>query len=60
MLAGRDEHLISAAGNEIYVKGLNGTQNARYNIVRVGDPLVDPDDNNVVGYQGIYAATGRA
>lgn len=59
VLAGRDEHIVHAAGNEIYIKGLNGTQNARYNIVQVGEPLVDPDDNKVVGYQGIYAATGR-
>ncbi len=59
VLAGRDQHMVTAAGNEIYVMGLNGTQNARYNIVAVGEPLVDPDDNKVVGYQGIYAATGR-
>jgi hypothetical protein len=25
--------------------------------VHVGDPLVDPDDNKVIGYQGIYTAT---
>jgi hypothetical protein len=27
--------------------------------MRVGDPLVDPDDNDVVGYEGIYTATAR-
>jgi len=59
VLAGRDEHVITATGDEIYVMGLNGTENARYNIVHVGDPLVDPDDHEVVGYQGIYTASAR-
>jgi hypothetical protein len=59
VLAGRDEHVVTATGDEIYVMGLKGTENARYNIVHIGDPLVDPDDHAVVGYQGIYTASAR-
>ena len=56
----RGEHLIAAAGNEIYVRGLTGDMmGARYNVVHVGDPLTDPDDNRLIGYQGILVGEGR-
>jgi len=56
----RGEHLIAAAGNEIYVRGLKeDTPGARFNVVHVGDPLRDPDDNRLIGYQGLLVAEGR-
>lgn len=59
ILATREKHLIAAAGNEVYVRGGNPAQpGTRYSIVHVGDELVDPDDNEVVGYQGIYVGEG--
>ena len=55
----RGDHLMAAAGNEIYVRGLDideiGTQ---YSVVHLGDPLIDPDDNRLVGYQGIWVGEG--
>lgn len=57
VLAFRDSHEIGGAGMEIYVQGLNAQQNARYSVIHVGDPIRDPDDGDVVGYQGIYSAT---
>ena len=32
---------------------VNDAPGSRFNVVHVGDPLVDPDDNRLVGYQGI-------
>ena len=29
-----------------------------YSVVHIGDKLVDPDDGDVVGYQGIYVGAG--
>lgn len=59
ILATREKHLIAAAGNQIYVRGGDPAQpGTRYSIVHVGDELVDPDDNEVVGYQGIYVGEG--
>ena len=56
----RGEHLIAAAGNEVYVRGMTvDTVGARYSIVHVGDPLIDPDDNRLVGYHGILIGEGR-
>ena len=59
MLETRGDHLIASAGNEIYVRGNDGDpMGTRYSLVKIGDPLYDPDDNRLVGYQGIFVAAG--
>ena len=57
VVAFRDDHEVAGSGNEIYVKNLNAVDHARYSVVHIGDPLRDPDDGKVVGYQGVYTAT---
>jgi LysM repeat protein len=57
VLAFRDSHEIGGTGNEIYIRNLNAPERARFSVVHIGDPLRDPDDGKVVGYQGIYAGT---
>ncbi|HUO80918.1 MAG TPA: LysM peptidoglycan-binding domain-containing protein [Steroidobacteraceae bacterium] len=50
-----------AAGMDdmLYVRGLHGGEpGLRYSVVHVGERLVDPDNNRLLGYQGIF--TGRA
>jgi len=59
LLATRGEHLIAAAGNSVYVRDLeDDTVGQRLNVVHVGEPLIDPDGNRLVGYQGTLVATG--
>ena len=59
LLSTRGDHMMASAGNEIYVRGINGTApGTRYTVVHVGDPLYDPDDNRLIGYQGISVADG--
>jgi len=56
----RGDHLIASAGNEVYVRGVGDELSGkRYQVVKIGDPLYDPDDNRLVGYQGIQVAEGR-
>ncbi|HYB32044.1 MAG TPA: LysM peptidoglycan-binding domain-containing protein [Steroidobacteraceae bacterium] len=57
VLAFRDMHQAAGSGNEIYLRHLTAGQNARFAIVHIENPLVDPDDGKVVGYQGIYTGT---
>jgi hypothetical protein len=58
VLAARDDHQIAGSGNEIYVRNLTAPQaNGRYSVVHVGDPLRDPDDGKILGYQGTYTGT---
>jgi hypothetical protein len=59
LLATRGDHLMAAAGNEVYIRRLkDDTPGRRLNVVRVGEALVDPDNNKLIGYQGILVATG--
>lgn len=59
MLATRGDHMIAAAGNEIYVRGgAPAGAGTRYSLIHPGDELVDPDDGRTVGYQGIYIGEG--
>ncbi len=59
ILATRGGHLMASAGNEIYIRGGRPSPNGtRYNVVHVGEELRDPDDNDVIGYQGIYVGQG--
>jgi hypothetical protein len=52
--AARDERLVSAAGNDIYVRRLKeGSVGNHYSIYHVGDRL--EDDGKLYGYQGVYA-----
>ena len=56
---GRDHRLASAVGNDIYVRRLASVPvGSRYSIYHVGDELKDPDDGDVLGYQGLF--TGEA
>ncbi len=52
----RDHRLISSVGHDIYVRRLSdGAIGNRYSIYHVGDKLKDPDDGDVLGYQGLFA-----
>ena len=58
LVATKGDHLVAAAGNIIYVRGLNDQPGSQWNVVHVGDPLYDPDGNKLVGYQGILVGEG--
>jgi LysM repeat protein len=53
------EGLIGSSGRDVYARGLDAPTGAVFNIVERGPELVDPDDNRVLGYQGIYVGQGR-
>jgi len=55
------EGLIGSAGRDVYVRGFEQQSpvGTVYNVVELGERLVDPDDNDLLGYQGIYVGQGR-
>jgi LysM domain len=62
VLATRDSHVVMADGDVVYARGFTGPVDLgmHYNLVRVGDPLRDPDDNNrILGYNGVYTGSGH-
>ncbi len=59
VLALRDEHMIGSAGNEIYARGIgDAAVDSRYSIIHVDGKLRDPDNNDLLGYTGIYVGAG--
>jgi hypothetical protein len=61
VLATRDLHVAMAEGNTLYARGFStpAAMGTHYNFVRVGDALRDPDDNRIVGYDGIFTGAGH-
>jgi LysM repeat protein len=61
VLATRDLHVIMSDGDTLYARGFSNAVElgGHYNIVRIGDALRDPDDNKILGYDGIYTGSGH-
>jgi hypothetical protein len=55
ILGSDDQHLILGEGNQVYVRGEIDKERVRYTVVREGAKLVDPDTDEVLGYEAIYA-----
>ena len=55
------EALIGSAGHDVYVRGLEdgAPVGTVFNVVELGGEFVDPDTNDVLGYQGTYVGQGR-
>jgi len=59
IVAIKEGHLIGGAGNDVYVRGAEiGPVGNGYSVIHMGDKIVDPDDNDVVGYEGIFVGEG--
>jgi LysM repeat protein len=61
VLATRDLHVVMSEGDTVYARGFTSPAElgSHYNVVRVGDPLIDPDDKRVLGYDGIFTGSGH-
>ncbi len=61
VLASLDSHEAISEGDTVYARGFPNPAEVgmRYNVVRVGDPLRDPEDNRILGYDGVYTGSGR-
>jgi LysM repeat protein len=61
VLATRDLHVVMSEGDTVYARGFSSPAElgSHYNVVRVGDALIDPDDNRVLGYDGIFTGSGH-
>jgi hypothetical protein len=62
VLSTRDMHVVMAEGDTLYARGFSGPVElgTHYNVVRIGDPLRDPDDGNrIVGYDGVFTGAGH-
>jgi hypothetical protein len=53
------EGLIGSSGRDVYARGADAPVGSVYNVVELGQKLIDPDNKDVLGYQGIYVGQGR-
>jgi hypothetical protein len=54
IVATQEDRVVLGAGNVAYVRGLAGSPLTRWQIFRRGDPLIDPDSKQLLGYIAIY------
>lgn len=59
VLAFRNEHMVGGTGQQIYVRNLDAPIDARFAVVHPMQQLRDPDNGDVLGYQGVYTGTAR-
>ncbi|MDH5387271.1 MAG: LysM peptidoglycan-binding domain-containing protein [Gammaproteobacteria bacterium] len=59
ILASDDDHLIMARDNTIYVRGELDKDRVRFTVFRPGNELIDPETDEVFGYEATYAGEAR-
>jgi hypothetical protein len=59
VVAMRDDHIIGAIGNELYARGIkDAAVDNRYSVIHVEEKLLDPENNDLLGYSGMYVGSG--
>ncbi len=49
-----DEHLITGAGDRVYVRRIASADQTRYNVYKQGKPYRDPDTGEELGIEALY------
>ncbi len=57
IVASADEHIVSGAGDRVYVRGIQGTDEGLFDAFRPGGPYIDPDTSEILGYEALYVGT---
>lgn len=54
IVASVGEHIIAGAGDRVYVRKVEDDTQTRFNIFRPGGPYIDPQTQEVLGYEAIH------
>lgn len=54
-----DAHLVLGSDHKIYIRGELDKERIRYSVFRKGDVLIDPQTDDVLGYEIVYAGQAR-
>lgn len=60
IVGSQDEHLTFGSGNRVYARSLGEPQTNKFSIYRQGGAYVDPDSNQVLGYQAEHIGDALA
>ncbi|MGA9852952.1 MAG: LysM domain-containing protein [Gammaproteobacteria bacterium] len=58
LLRATDDRPAIGVGGEVYARGLKTSEGNRYNLYRLGDEYVDPDNGDNLGYEATYIGDG--
>lgn len=59
VLAGSDGHIIAGAGDNLYARGEFEEGRKTYGIFRPGEAYIDPESEELLGYQAFYIASAK-
>lgn len=59
ILATQENRVAIGAGDKAYVTGITRAKGTVWQVFRRGDPLIDPDTNEILGYLAIYLGEAR-
>jgi len=59
IIATQSDRVLLAAGNSAYVRGIGKSKDEVWYVYRKGNPLVDPDTNQTLGYEALYLGTAQ-
>lgn len=58
IVAVREGLRAAGEGQEAYVRGKLGAEDSVYSVINVGSRIVDPDNGDLLGYEGTYVGEG--
>lgn len=59
IVATEDSRVIVGTGNRVYVDHLDTNEGVKWQVYRQGNPIVDPDTKEILGYEANYIAEAR-
>jgi hypothetical protein len=59
IVATQENRVALGAGGRAYARGINGSPDEFWQVFRPGEPLVDPDTREPLGYEAIYLGDAR-
>lgn len=54
-----DERIVAGVGDGIYVRRIDDTRHRRFQVLRPGDSLQDPDTNETLGHLAVFVASAE-
>ena len=51
-----DEHVVAGGGDRSYVRGIEDEEHGLWDVFRAGGPYIDPDSNEILGYEARFVA----
>ncbi|MEM6987226.1 MAG: LysM domain-containing protein, partial [Pseudomonadota bacterium] len=59
VLANTEGRVLSAAPDSVYVRGITTTDQKVFHVIRPNKPLIDPDSNEILGYEALLTGEAR-